>query len=152
MYVVPVPLAAELTAMQPDRWDWRKPYEYPMVTGDPWDPLKNGAYTFDKEMCDAWNGELDTILTFVHPFVFSHHPCKLTVVFRLVYFLLLSPHSASRPSKLSPKARPIRPMSFSSRYRNNSPTHPPQLRHSRWSRASLLVLTTSTLTFSTSSA
>jgi len=33
--------------------------------GDPWETLKKGIDKYDKEMCDAWNGELDTILTFV---------------------------------------------------------------------------------------
>ena len=36
-----------------------------MLQGDPWITLKVGVDKFDKEMCDAWNGELDTILVFV---------------------------------------------------------------------------------------
>jgi len=47
--------------------DWEVPYEYPMVQGDPWETLKAGVAKFDMEMCKAWNGELDTILTFVCP-------------------------------------------------------------------------------------
>jgi len=36
-----------------------------MVQGDPWETVKGGVDKFDAEMCKAWNGELDTILTFV---------------------------------------------------------------------------------------
>jgi len=55
-----------LTILQPYTWGyWKKTYQYPMVQGDPWEPLKGAVGVFDKEMCDAWNGELDTILTFV---------------------------------------------------------------------------------------
>ena len=36
-----------------------------MFEGDPWVTLKSGIDGFDKEMCNAWNGELDTMLTFV---------------------------------------------------------------------------------------
>jgi len=32
---------------------------------DPWKIVKKAIDKHDKEMCDAWNGELDTILTFV---------------------------------------------------------------------------------------
>ena len=36
-----------------------------MVQGDPWETVKGGVDKVDAEMCKAWNGELDTILTFV---------------------------------------------------------------------------------------
>jgi len=52
--------------VQPKAWAWwGSKYEYPMVEGDPWETLKVGVDRFDTEMCKAWNGELDTILTFV---------------------------------------------------------------------------------------
>jgi len=31
----------------------------------PWDTIKQGLDKYDEEMCDAWNDELNTILTFV---------------------------------------------------------------------------------------
>ena len=55
-----------LTLFQPYAWGhWTIPYQYPMVQEDPWETLKSRMDKYDAEMCKAWNGELDTILTFV---------------------------------------------------------------------------------------
>ena len=37
----------------------------------PWGSLKKGLNGYDREMCDAWNGELDTLLTFVRASCYS---------------------------------------------------------------------------------
>ena len=64
-------IATKLTKIKPWRWDrWNSKHNYPLVQGDPWELLKIGVDKFDKEMCDAWNGELDTVLTFVRSDVF----------------------------------------------------------------------------------
>jgi len=53
--------------LKPKIWDKDHPYLYfwEKPKEDSWETLKKGIDKYDKEMCDAWNGELDTILTFV---------------------------------------------------------------------------------------
>ena len=51
-------------------WDKNHPYVFSEMLKDPpkkgpWGALKKGLNGYDREMCDAWNGELDTLLTFV---------------------------------------------------------------------------------------
>ena len=94
---------------KPQVWRSWIPYVYPTMKGDPWEPLKDGIGKFDKEMCDAWNGELDTILTFVS------QPGRIFAVIdqciRPVYSLPHSQHSASSLSNVYPKAQKTLPTS-----------------------------------------
>jgi len=97
--------------LKPVPWLPWNTYGYPMVEGDPWAVLKSGVDKFDKEMCEAWNGELDTILTFVR----SQIPCptchldELITLPRLVCSPQLLQLFASNPSSPYPEALPTRP-------------------------------------------
>ena len=51
---------------QPKIWTKGHPYVYMKpIQDDPWITVKTGMDKYDDGMCKAWNGELDTLLTFV---------------------------------------------------------------------------------------
>jgi len=107
--------------MPGDPYHFQPPLDPP--EGEPWEIIKGGVTKYDKEMCDAWNGELDTLLTFVsYPFPSRDITYTEKISTRLVFFPLPRLHSVWIPSEIYLGMPVTQQMRYSSRSQCSSPT------------------------------
>ena len=120
-----------MNSRKPKAWTPRDPYHFQpplqQPEGEAWEIIKGGIAKYDKEMCDAWNGELDTLLTFVSCSLHSKIVTNTkNISIRLVCSLLPRLHSVWTPSEAYLGMLATQQMHCSSQSQHNSPT---QARH-----------------------